>query len=345
MSNAKVAVVILNWNGKAYLEQFLPSVVQFSEGHQIIVADNASTDDSVAFLREHYPSIAIIENASNGGFAKGYNDALKQVDAQYYVLLNSDVEVTENWVDIMLAQLEALPNCVGIQPKVLAHHNKNVFEHAGAAGGYIDKNYYPFCRGRIFGEVEDDKGQYNGVREVFWTTGACMLIKSEAYHEVGGLDEDFFAHMEEIDLCWRLKNRGYAFYAAPDAVVYHVGGGTLNYESPNKTFLNFRNSLYMIHKNYGGILPLFMLKRLVLDGVAALQFAVKFKFKHLWAIARAHFQYYREIGKLQRKRKALQQATKNIDSNRSGFYTGSLLYARFFKGITAFSKLNQRLFK
>ncbi|MDX1446767.1 glycosyltransferase family 2 protein [Lishizhenia sp.] len=345
MSQAKVAVVILNWNGKAYLEQFLPSVVKYSEGHQIIVADNASTDDSISFLKANYPSIDIIVNTSNGGFAKGYNDALKQVKADYYVLLNSDVEVTANWVDIMLEELESNSGCVGVQPKVLAYHNKSVFEHAGAAGGFIDKNYYPFCRGRIFGDVEEDKGQYDGVREVFWTTGACMLVNAKAYHEVGGLDEDFFAHMEEIDMCWRLKNRGYSFFAAPKAVVYHVGGGTLNYESPNKTYLNFRNSLYMIHKNYKGILPLFIFKRLILDGIAALKFAVKFKFKHLWAIGRAHANYYQQLPKLNAKRKALKKATSNLEANKAGFYTGSLLFARFFKGITAFSKLNQRLFK
>lgn len=345
MSNAKVAVVILNWNGKAYLEQFLPSVLKYSKGHRIIVADNASTDDSLAFLKENYPEVKIIVNESNGGFAKGYNDALQKVEAEYYVLLNSDVEVTEGWVDIMLAQLESTSKCVGVQPKVLAHHNKSVFEHAGAAGGFIDKNFYPFCRGRIFGEVEEDKGQYDGVREVFWTTGACMLIKAKAYHEVGGLDEDFFAHMEEIDLCWRLKNKGYSFFAAPKAVVYHVGGGTLNYESPNKTYLNFRNSLFMIHKNYDGLLGLFMFKRLVLDGLAAAQFAAKFKFKHLWAIARAHFNYYSQIKVLNRKRKALKARTSAKEANDTGFYSGSLLYARFFKGITAFSLLNQRLFK
>lgn len=345
MDKSKVAVVILNWNGKKYLEQFLPAVIEHSKGYRIVVADNASTDDSVAFVKHNFADVEIIVNASNGGFAKGYNDALKKVDAEFYVLLNSDVEVTPNWLDVLVHKIENTPNCVGVQPKVLAHHNKSIFEHAGAAGGFIDKNYYPFCRGRIFGDVEEDRGQYDGDREVFWTTGACMLISAKAYHEVGGLDEDFFAHMEEIDLCWRLKNKGYAFHAVPASTVYHVGGGTLNYESPNKTYLNFRNSLFMIHKNYKGILPLFLFKRLVLDGVAALQYAAKFKFNHLWAIARAHFAYYTQIGKLNTKRKTLRKENVDKQANLVGFYTGSLLYARFFKGVKEFAKLNQRLFK
>lgn len=345
MTKAKVAVVILNWNGKGFLEKFLPNVLSNSEGHDVIVADNASTDDSVKFVQDNFPNVEVIVNESNGGFAKGYNDALKVVKSDYYLLLNSDVEVSPNWIENMLAVMQEDESVAAVQPKVLAYHNKDTFEHAGASGGYIDKNYYPFCRGRIFGDVEKDEGQYDGIREVFWTTGACMLIKAKAYQEVNGLDEDFFAHMEEIDMCWRLKRKGYKLMVAPKSVVYHVGGGTLNYESPNKTYLNFRNSLYMIHKNHEGILPLFMLKRLVLDGLAAVQFLTKLKIKHVFAILKAHFHYYRAIPGLTKKRKALKIVCKNSNMNKGAFYTGSILYAKFFKGINQFSRLNQRLFK
>ena len=247
----KVAVVILNWNGKSFLEKFLPSVFACNSSYaEIIVADNASTDDSVSFLKSKYPQIKIIQNSSNGGFAKGYNDALKLVEAEYYVLLNSDVEVTPNWIDSVIQLMDTDKSIAACQPKIRAFDDKKSFEYAGAGGGFIDKYGYPFCRGRILDTLEEDKGQYNDVREVFWATGACLFVRSECYHKVNGFDEDFFAHMEEIDLCWRLKNLGYKIMYSPNSTVFHVGGGTLNKTSPKKTYLNFRNNLILLCKNH-----------------------------------------------------------------------------------------------
>lgn len=337
-----IAVVILNWNGQKFLEKFLPSLIKYSQGARIIVADNLSSDDSISFLKNTYPQVELILNKQNGGFAKGYNDAFKQIDAKYYLLINSDVEVSENWLEPLFEAIQK-ENVAAVQPKILAYHNKTHFEHAGAVGGFLDRNLYPFCRGRILDACEEDLGQYDGEAEVFWTTGACMLIRSEIYDELGGFDEDFFAHMEEIDLCWRIKRLGYRLLAVPQSKVYHVGGGTLNYESPNKVYLNFRNNLYMITKNYQGSLFLKLGYRMILDGIAGTQFLVKGRFSYFRAVLRAHGTFYRNISKMLKKRKAFQP--KKSKFNAKATYSGSILWAFFFKGIRKFSDLNQRLFK
>lgn len=337
----QIAIVILNWNGKKFLKDFLPSVIKYSGDARIIVADNASTDDSVSFLKLEFPTIEIIQNDQNGGFAKGYNDALKKVQSPYYLLLNSDVEVSENWLNPLLEKMKD-KTIAGCQPKVLSFGNKSKFEHAGAAGGFLDHNYYPFCRGRIFNETEEDKQQYDGETEVFWTSGACMLIRSELFHQVGGFDELFFAHMEEIDLCWRIKRLGFAFKIIPSSKVYHVGGGTLNYFSPKKTYLNFRNSLYMITKNHSGWLFPKLFYRMLLDGIAALMFLFSGKPSHFNAVFMAHIDFYKNIKNMLMKRRELKDKAGTF--NQVGLYKGSILWAKYFKKIHSFSKLNMRLF-
>lgn len=341
MDLSNVAVVILNWNGKKYLEQFLPSVVQHSGNAVIYVADNQSTDDSVDFVRTNYPRIRLIINESNGGFAKGYNDALKVVPEPYFLLLNSDIEVTENWLEPLVLAIQE-PNVAAVQPKIKAFNTQTHFEHAGAAGGFIDSDFYPFCRGRIFDQVEEDVNQYDYATEVFWTSGACMLVKRKVYWEVGGLDEDFFAHMEEIDMCWRMKRKGYTLWIEPKSSVYHVGGGTLDYESPRKTFLNFRNSLFMITKNYDGWLFGKLFYRLVLDGIAGAVFMLKFKPKLTLAIVQAHFAFYRSFRKMFEKR---EQEDFTPFKNIKGVYNGSILWAYYIHGVKTFQKLNARKFE
>jgi len=334
----KVAIVILNYNGKRHLETFLPSVIKHSHGFHIVVADNASTDDSVVFLESTYPSIERIINKENGGFAQGYNDALQHVDAEYYVLLNSDVEVTENWLTPMIDFMASNPKIAGCQPIIKAFLDKNKFEHAGAAGGFLDKNYYPFCRGRIFDKIEEDHGQYHTTKEVFWSTGACMVLRAGCFHEAGGFDTTFFAHMEEIDLCWRLKRLGFSFYVHGDSIVYHLGGGTLNYMSPRKTFLNFRNSLFMITKNHEGFLFAKLFKRMVLDGLATSQFLVSGQFSHIVALLQAHLSFYRHLPEMLRKRKAFNKS-HNIKMNPVGLYKKSIILDRFVHKKTRFSDL------
>lgn len=338
----KIAVVILNYNGKSFLEKFLPTVVACTNNADIVVADNCSTDGSVAFLKSSFPSVRLIINSENGGFAKGYNDALKLVEADYYVLLNSDIEVTPNWIEPCIDLLQSDKDIVAVQPKILAYHDKSKFEHAGAAGGFLDKNFYPFCQGRIFQNTEEDKNQYNKTREVFWATGACLFIDAKAYHKLGGLDEDFFAHMEEIDLCWRLKSRGKKIFYCPDSTVYHVGGGTLNYMNPKKTYLNFRNSLYMIAKNYDGFLFTKIFKRLILDGIAGGLFLVKFQFSHFFAVIKAHFVFYTKLNLLLKKRKAIKQFTTSF--NKVGLYKGNIVTQKFIKGLKYFSELKEQDF-
>jgi len=246
----KIAVVILNWNGKALLEKFLPSVIQFSrDDAEIYVADNNSIDDSIAFLKEKYPEIKIIKNKTNGGYAKGYNDALKHVDADVFALVNSDIEVAKGWLKPVIKQFKKNKNTAAIQPKILDYKDKSKFEYAGAAGGFIDFMGYPYCKGRIFMELEKDKNQYNDTYDIFWATGACFFIRSEVFYQLKGFDEDYFAHQEEIDLCWRIQNEGYNIQYVGLSTVYHVGGATLKETNPHKTFLNFRNSLFSICKN------------------------------------------------------------------------------------------------
>ncbi|WP_067148165.1 glycosyltransferase family 2 protein [Pseudotamlana agarivorans] len=306
----KVAVVILNWNGKALLQQFLPSVVKFSKEATIYVADNASTDDSVPFLKTTFPSVKIIQNETNGGYAKGYNDALKNISADIFCLINSDIEVTENWLTPIIEAFKADENTAIIQPKILDFKQKTHFEYAGAAGGYIDKYGFPYCRGRIFDTLEKDLGQYNDTTDVFWASGACMFIRQQTFSQLHGFDEHFFAHMEEIDLCWRAKNSGYTINYVGNSTVFHVGGATLNAINPKKTFLNFRNSLFTLTKNVNSYLFGIILARLCLDGMAGIKFLVELKPKHTFAIIRAHFSYYKHINRLLNQRKQTKQRIK-----------------------------------
>lgn len=299
----KFAIVILNWNGEALLERYLPLVVQYSGNADIYVADNASTDGSVAFVKKNYPSVKLIHNSSNYGFAKGYNDALKQVDADIYCLLNSDVEVTPGWLEPIKEAFLKIPDASIIQPKILDLLRRDYFEYAGAAGGFLDRFGYPFCRGRIFQTIEKDEGQYDDTTEVFWATGASMFIKSDVFHDLGGFDEDYFAHQEEVDLCWRAQNKGLKVYCVGASYVYHLGGSTLSNMNPKKTFLNFRNSLYSITKNLPRkkAFPIIIV-RLFLDGIAAIRFILQLKPVHCLAIIKAHLSYYRHFGKMYKKR-------------------------------------------
>ena len=300
-----VAVVILNWNGRELLEQFLPSVVDHSKNEATIyVADNASTDDSVLYLKDNFPDVRIIQNSTNGGYAKGYNDALKNLSEDIFVLLNSDVEVSQNWLTPIIIEFKKDKNLVAAQPKILNHNKKEYFEYAGAAGGFIDQLGYPYCRGRVFDTLEKDTGQYNDIAEIFWATGACLFVKKDSYRAVKGLDEDFFTHQEEIDLCWRLKAKGGTIKYIGESHIYHVGGATLNTANSKKTFYNFRNTLLMLLKNVKGYNVWFLiLMRLVLDGIAGVQFFFQGKWKHTIAIIKAHFSFYRLIPTFMVKRK------------------------------------------
>ncbi len=337
----KTAIVILNWNGKALLEEYLPSVVKYSTMPEvkIVVADNASSDDSVSFLEKTYPAIKIIRLDKNYGFAGGYNQALTQIDADYFVLLNSDVEVTENWLQPLIALMDSDEKIAACQPKIRSYRRRDYFEHAGAAGGFIDKNYFPFCRGRIFNEVEKDTGQYDNRCEVFWATGAALMIRANVFKESGGLDNDFFAHMEEIDLCWRLKNRGYKIFVEPASVVFHLGGATMNYMSPRKTMLNFRNNLYMIYKNIpqGKFLGM-LLTRLFYDTVAAFKFLLSLQFAHFFAVIKAHWQFWFSVHKFSKKRK--ENLKYAVSFNHPEIYEKSVVKAFYLKGEKKFSDIN-----
>jgi GT2 family glycosyltransferase len=326
----KIAVVILNWNGIKLLEQFLPSVIQFSPEAAIYVADNASTDESVAFVKNNFPSVKIVQNKINQGFAGGYNEALQYIDAEIYALVNSDIEVTENWLQPIAATFDSEPATAIIQPKILDYKRKDYFEYAGAAGGFIDKFGYPFCRGRIFDTLEKDNGQYNDKTEIFWASGACFFIRSSVYKELKGFDEDFFAHQEEIDLCWRAVNKGHIIKYNSESIVYHVGGATLQQSNPQKTFLNFRNSLLMLTKNLPQNMILQILfARMVLDGIAGIKFLSSSQFSHCWAIIRAHFSFYGLFFKNYKKRQKKQ--TKIY------FKTRSIVYGYYVKAGTVFA--------
>lgn len=305
----KIAIVILNWNGQQLLEQFLPSIVSFSsEQAEVFVADNASTDNSIQFVKEHFPSIHIIENTTNGGYAKGYNDALQSIKSDIYCLINSDVEVTSGWLNPVLDVFKSEENTAIIQPKLLDFKNKELFEYAGAGGGFVDLYGYPYCRGRLFNHLEKDEGQFNDITTIFWASGACFFIRSEVYHKLGGFDEDYFAHQEEVDLCWRIKNEGYDIKYVGTSTVYHVGGATLQETNPQKTFLNFRNSLLNVIKNVPKQWFLFVVfSRLILDGVAGLKFLVELRPIHTWAIVKAHFSVYKNFYRFLKKRRKLQK--------------------------------------
>ncbi len=307
----KVAIVILNWNGKKLLEQFLPSIIKHSlKDANIYLADNASSDDSIEFVKETFSSVKIIQNKVNGGYAKGYNDALREIDAEVFCLLNSDVEVTETWLNPIIRTFQKEPNTAIIQPKLLDFKKKDYFEYAGAAGGFIDKYSYPYCRGRIFNTIEKDSGQFDDTAEIFWASGACLFIRRNVFEKLNGLDEAFFAHMEEIDLCWRAKNLGYNIKYVGASTIYHVGGATLSSTNPKKTFLNFRNSLFTLTKNAKGNIFYLILIRLILDGIAGIKFLLQLKFKHTIAIIKAHLSFYSHLGYLLKQRKALKQSIK-----------------------------------
>lgn len=285
----KAAIVILNYNGRHHLESFLPKVVQYSgEDCSVFIADNASTDDSVAFLKQHYSFLPLLELPKNMGFSQGYNEALKQIKAEYYILLNSDVEVTARWTAPLIELLDSDPSIAACQPKMLSYHNREYFEYAGAAGGFIDYLGYPFCRGRIFDTLEKDTGQYNDTIPVFWATGACLAIRSSVFHSIGGFDDDFFAHMEEIDLCWRIHLTGYKVYYCGLSHVFHVGGGTLSKSNPYKTYLNFRNGLSMLYKNtYGRSVYWKIFLRILLDLIAAIKFLASNSIQDFLAVFKA----------------------------------------------------------
>lgn len=331
----KIAVVILNWNGRKMLERFLPSVTQHTTGEaEVIIADNGSTDDSIAFLKEHYPSLRLILMDKNYGFAEGYNKALSQIEADYYVLLNDDVEVTPGWTEKVVQLMESDPQIAIAQPKLMMYDQRDTFEYAGGAGGFIDSYGYPFCRGRLFSTLEQDHGQYDDPREIFWASGAAMYVKAAVWKEMGGLDGDFFAHMEEIDFCWRCKNQGYKVVYCPDAVVFHVGGGTLPKSSPFKTQLNFRNNLSMLYKNlpdnrHGRVLAL----RFILDWVAALSFLLKGNVGEFRAVFKAHKQYRAWKPSLKAKRARLNPHEVSC------VYDGKILIDYHFRGKKHFSQL------
>jgi len=335
----ETAIVILNWNGKQHLQTYLPSVVEHSNGATIWVADNASTDGSLDWVHATYPTVKTLTNTENFGFAEGYNQALSRIDADIYVLLNSDVEVTANWLNAPLALLEREPTAVGAHPRIRSHEQKDSFEYAGASGGFIDRWGFPFCRGRIFDALEKDTEQYTSEREVFWATGACLFIRAKAFHAAGGFDASFFAHMEEIDLCWRLKNQGHKLFVCPDSIVYHLGGGTLNYQSPRKTYLNFRNNLYMLYKNHRGSSLFFTIFfRMGLDAVGAMKLLFSDGFKHFWMVMKAHFSFYGQLGQLSKKRKLLK--AKDNNRNTAGRYNKSIIWTYFAKGKKHFSDLD-----
>jgi riboflavin kinase/FMN adenylyltransferase len=348
-----VAVVILNYNTRRHLELYLPSVVANSGSARIIVADNGSPDDSMEFLQNHYPEVELIDLQQNWGFAEGYNRALKQVQADIYVILNSDVEVAPNWLTPILDAMRKDPSIGVAQPKILAWEDQSSmpdpsaavskFEYAGASGGWIDQLGYPFCRGRIFSQRETDHGQYDEPQECFWASGAAFFIRAELYHNFGGFDGDYFAHNEEIDLCWRLKRAGYSIWCIPQSVVWHLGGGTLEYENPRKVFLNFRNSLYSLLKNepWGKLLWLIP-ARFLLDGLAGARFAAKKQFRAIWAIVRAHFSFYGNLGLMLQKRREGNQLIERhriAPKNVQGIYRGSIIIAHYLQRIKLFSKL------
>lgn len=305
----KIAVVILNWNGQKLLKQFLPSIVAFSSKEATVyVADNASTDDSIAFVTKNFPSVKIVKNERNGGYAKGYNDALSKINADIYCLLNSDIEVSKNWLTPIIDVFKKEAQTAIIQPKILDYKNKSKFEYAGAGGGFIDFYGYPYCRGRVFNTIETDKGQYNDTTKIFWASGACLFIRASVYKEINGLDEDYFAHQEEIDLCWRVQNIGYDIKYVGTSNVYHIGGATLQETNPEKTYLNFRNSLLNIVKNVPKKWFLFVVfMRLLFDGIAGIKFLLELRPVHTLAIIKAHISFYKNFNKFLNKRKKLQK--------------------------------------
>lgn len=338
----KTAVVILNWNGKQHLENYLPSVIKFTDlmHVELIVADNSSSDDSLVFIKENYPQIKVIELDENYGFAGGYNRALADISADVFCMLNSDVRVTKNWINPLIELFEKEHEIAAIQPKILSDRDISRFEHAGAAGGFIDKYSYPFCRGRIMNVIEKDSGQYNKQTDIFWASGACLFIRANVFKQMGGFDADYFAHMEEIDLCWRIKNQGHRIVYSPKSVVFHYGGATLEYNNPRKLFLNFRNSLWTLYKNYNGrFMWWVMIKRKLIDTLAIVKYLISFDFKNAKAVIKAHFAFYGSKTVLREKRKVLQQKVK-IKSH-SEMLSRSIVLEFFLKSTKYFSDLKK----
>ncbi|MEL7250440.1 MAG: bifunctional riboflavin kinase/FAD synthetase [Bacteroidota bacterium] len=345
MTADSLAIVILNYNGAKYLREYLPSVLESVVGtsHQVIVADNASTDESVSILQSEFPNVEVIVLPENYGFADGYNQALKQVEATYYVLLNSDVKVVPGWLSPCLEQLRANSKLAACQPKIKSLMNPSAFEYAGAAGGWLDALGYPFCRGRIFATVEEDKGQYDEIAPIFWASGAAMFVRADLFHAFGGFDPDYFAHAEEIDLCWRMKRAGYTISAVPQAEVYHLGGGTLEYLSVRKTYLNFRNTLITGFKNEPTTKLLWWLPlRLVLDGLAGFLFLSQGKYRHIWAIVQAHWHFFPKLRYWWKRKKDINLTIEKLavgPPNTDGVYTGSVVWAYYLRKVHFFRQL------
>jgi GT2 family glycosyltransferase len=329
VSSFDTAVVILSYNGKKWHELFLPAIVSEAENnYDVILVDNASTDDTLQYITENFPSVKTLQIAVNRGFSNGYYEALLQVQAKYYVLLSSDFEVTPGWFTPLVNAMQRYEGLGACQPKIRYWKERENFEYAGAAGGFMDSLGYLFCRGRIFNDLEKDEGQYDDDIEVFWASGGCLMVRADLYHQLGGLDRDLYAHMEEIDLCWRLKNAGYKIGAIGGSTVYHVGGSVISYGSPQKLYYNFRNSLILLLKNERGrkLLWLFPV-RLVLDGIAGVQMLLKGKFTEVYTIIKAHFHFYGSIGKWMKKRKACKELVSV--RNKEGIYSGSIVWEYF----------------
>ncbi len=334
----RLVIVILNFNGRHYLEKFLPGVLQFSEGCEVCVTDNGSTDDSLSYLKNNFRDIRLIELDRNYGFAGGYNRALEQIESEYYLLLNSDVEVNKGWLSPLVRFMENIPDCAACQPKLLSYNERDTFEYAGAAGGFIDKFGYPFCRGRLFSTMEKDIHQYNDNVEIFWASGACMLVRSKAFHEVGGFDPDFFAHMEEIDLCWRLKKNDWKIYYVGESQIFHVGGGTLSKSNPKKTYLNFRNNLGMLIKNLNTPELLKVLTvRMVFDMAALLKFLLFDSPADALSVLKAVGHAYGGYGNFWNKRKTIPKFRKL--AGLKGVFPGSIVLKYYFRGKKHYSDL------
>ncbi len=339
----KIGVVILNYNGEKHLKTFLPKVIANSPEAEIVVADNGSTDGSLAYLSKFGSQIKIIKLDKNYGFAEGYNQALKRYTSKYYILLNSDIEVSKNWIMPLVLELEKDKTVAACQPKILSHQNINRFEHAGAAGGWMDYLGYPFCRGRVFFQTEEDQAQYNNTEEIFWASGAALCIRAELFHNIGGFDGDYFAHMEEIDLCWRLKRAGFKIKAVGNSVIYHVGGGTLDYQSTFKSYLNFRNSLFTYLKNEpSSKLWWFIPLRMMLDGLAAMMYILKGEFRFIPTILKAHFSFYTNIFYTLKKRKKYNELIENqriAPFNETGILKKSIVWAYFLQKKKTFQEI------
>lgn len=338
------AVVVLSYNGKKYHESFFPLLIAESKDqYDVILIDNASTDDTATYVKQYFPSVHIIQLPENKGFTGGYAAGIEQIDSKYLILLSADFEVSEFWFEPLHAFMEKQKDAAVVQPKIRYQKEKHLFEYAGAAGGFIDGLGYPFCRGRLFFTLEEDKGQYDQAIECFWASGGCFMIRTGLFKEFGGLESDFFAHMEEIDLCWRLKNAGHKIYCVPESTVFHVGGSVISYGSPQKAFLNFRNGLFMMLKNLSGrelFWKLFV--RMSLDGVAAVKALLSGKPAEFWAILKSHIYFYKGLPVFWKKRK---EAQKQISQrNKVGIYRRSIVWDYFIKGKKQFSELDKNSF-